>query len=260
MKKLNTVIAGLIIVSAQSVVSAAPISLAEIKNFTTPTYISNTSAVNDGLSDAYDGFNLLQNFGSLSVSREVFTLENIYSYGVFDTFTNNTGNTITQTVNYYTNLGSDGQSFINNLTDFTYTTNETQLGKDPAVAFTFGSNQWSLDNATFTNASSYSTNLFFDLNINAGESLSLLTFSSLYKDSVNNSVDDFNNAEANALLLSSNPISQGVSTAMFNNAINYSSATVSEPTSLATVPEPTSLALLGLGLAGLGFSRKKKKA
>ena len=40
--------------------------------------------------------------------------------------------------------------------------------------------------------------------------------------------------------------------------LNLTGADFSEPTS--SVPEPTSIALLGLGLAGMGFSRKRKIA
>ncbi|SNC68145.1 PEP-CTERM protein-sorting domain-containing protein [Marinobacter sp. es.048] len=247
MKKLF--FAALLFASSSAI--SAPIPLSEIVNNTQPFY-NGFYAVNDGLRDAYDGFQRLENYGSLSVSREVFTLEDIFSYGVYDSFTNNTGSVINQTIRYFTNLGSDDQPYVSSTTDYTYTTNETQLGRDPAVAFTFGKNQWTLDNSEFLPFGSAFTYLYYDLTVDAGETVSLLTFSSLYLDSVANSINDLKNAELTALALSLDPISQGVSSRMVNNAINYSD--------VKSVPEPGSLALLFLGLTGILFSRKKKLA
>ena len=238
---------------ASSSAISAPIPLTEIVNNTQPTY-NGSWAVRDGLRDAYDGLQTLRNYGSLSVSREVFTLEDIFSYGIYDSFTNNTGSVINQTIQYYTNLGSDGQPYISSTTDYTSTTNEIELGRDPAVALTFGNNQWTLDNLNILSLGSAAIYLNYDLTVDVGETVSLLTFSSLYLDSVANSMNDLNNAELTALALSLDPISQGVSSRMVNNAINYSD----KHSDVKSVPEPGSLALLFLGLTGILFSRKKK--
>jgi len=238
---------------AAGTTQATPINLSEYVNKTLPTY-DNTYAVNDGLNDAYDGFQRIYDYEVFAVSRQVFTLEKIFSYGVFDSFTNLTDNEITQTIRYYTNLGSDGQSYISRSAPFTYTTNEKQLGRDPAVAFTFGNNQWTRDNAKFVASSSDYTNIFFNLTVGAKQTVSLLTFSSLYLDDQYNALEDLDNAERTALALATDPTAHGVSSDMVNNAINYSPVNTA---SISPVPAPASTALLGLGLAALGFMRKK---
>ncbi len=45
-----------------------------------------------------------------------------------------------------------------------------------------------------------------------------------------------------------------------DSSLGSATTTISNFSAPASVPEPTSLALLGLGLAGFGFSRKKEKA
>lgn len=262
MKKL---LCAVILGSCAGFANAAAIPLDDIVNFEQASYVEGQSAVVNGLNDAFDFYGGLMGFGDLDVNREVFTHESIFSYGIFDTFTNNTNDTITKTVAYNVDLGSDGGSVVNKLEApfFIIASNETDVsspagfGNDAAVSFLRGNNQWSLDNGTpflestgssFANPQGYLWG--YNITLAAGESVSLLNFATVYQDEVQVNAQDDLNAAYNI----SESLFDGTSgltelNDFYKNAINF--------TAPVSVSEPPMLVLSALMLAGLIRRRVK---
>lgn len=95
----KSIVLGISALALSTSVNAASVALAEIQNFTLDPYVSGHS-VQDGLADAFDGAHFLYDFGNLDVARTVSTLEDIRTYSVLDTFTNNTGFDFNGTLRY----------------------------------------------------------------------------------------------------------------------------------------------------------------
>jgi hypothetical protein len=230
--------------------SAAPLSLLEIVNTTT----SSTSAlVVDGLHDAFDGAFSVSGLGGLTIDRRIDTLESIRTYRVLDIFSNNTASPITTTVNYSSDLGSDGHEFVveegpyRAITFQDFNNDGLPFAEfDPVLAFTFGNNAFAGDNGTgdvIVNGFS----LFYDLIIEPGEAIGILQFATLIKDDTDRS-GDVSAATMRSDALIASPDLSGLTTEEIASISNFS-----------TVSEPRTLALLGIGLALLGIARHRRK-
>ncbi|SNT22858.1 PEP-CTERM protein-sorting domain-containing protein [Noviherbaspirillum humi] len=214
-------------------------------------------SVGDGGYDAFDGMGYLSNTGSLSVTRRTEAFQSLNLYRWFDTFTNNTGSTITQTINWWGNLGSDGyqttyagpgSSFIN----------VDNNGYDPVGAYIYGNNTFA---STSMNSSWYcgpegqwscydNVNISTTLTLDAGQSASLLNFVFLARDN-NDRSGDVALATNTAANLVANPYLDGLNQDERSRILNWGGMP-------SEVPEPGTAALLGLGLFGFMMSRRRK--
>ena len=223
---------------------AAPITLTEVVNTTTS---NQGSAVSDGLNDAFDGSFILQNVlpTGVTFSRRVDTLQDIFSYRVLDSFTNTTGAAITITLDYYTNLGSDGLEAVVREGPGQSVSYQTPLvigngccGFDPVVAFTYGEGMGDVVPGAF--------DLAYTLTIGAGETLSFLQFATLIADDTDRS-GDVGAAIAISDMLLGSPDLRGLSSAQIASIANFSG-----------VPLPGGAVFMASGLGLLAFRRRRR--
>jgi len=243
-KALGVIAASIVSINA----NAAPIDLREIVDRTESVY-GGRHAIVDGLYDAFDGAYYLSGYGGLSVERNITTLQDTRTYRIFDTFTNNTGVNFSGTLQYYTNLGSDGRETTPATTNYSHVTDDLYFGYDPAIAFVFGNNDYASNNVS-VNAQLGSVNFLFDFDLAVGQSLSLMNFASLYADDSDRSID-FAQAQARAASLVAAPDYRGLTESQVASVLNFDGQPTTE------VSEPTTFALFGLGLVALGAVRRK---
>jgi hypothetical protein len=248
--------------AANGLANAGLINLNEQQNFSDFSASTSTrSAIGNGIYDGFDGSYRVQgNFANISQSRTVTTLNDIYSYSIYDLFTNNTGQAWSGTIRYLTDLGSDGATTNTFEDDYRYITDETFFGGDEAIAFTFGNNSWTVNN---TNAYGHqygsfiendvnprAVNIDFTVSLDVGESIALLNYATLALDDTDRSTD-FEQAKNLSTQLLNAPRYDGLSQSQINHIANWE---------VRDVPEPSTLAIFALGIMGLASRRFKKQS
>ena len=205
-------------------------------------------AVFDGGNGAFDAFGFY-NAGTsgLTQNRQVDLLTgNVFRF--LDTFTNTGTSAIHTTLNFFGNLGSDGDELISYAANGLFVSCEDDgdgnCVNDPVLALVSGNN--GLGQGAIT-PDRY--NVAFTVDIAPGQSLSLLNFASLASQDFGPTPADVALAQSTGLALLDAPRLEGLSADQISTIANFS----------ATVPEPSSWALLAIGVAALGWQRRGRK-
>jgi len=213
--------------------------------------------VGDGGFDGLDGYGYLRNLGVLTVQRQVDVLVAQSSYRWLDIFTNPTASTVTQTVQFYGDLGSDNNTQTVSTAVGRRVTSDSVAVSDPVLAHVSGSalggpitavSSAILNLNTFGNwADDYV--LSVTMTLAPGQSTGLLNFLGMARDTsaVRDVAGDLALATTIGTNLFNNPILTGLTAAQIGTISNFAT------------PEPGTLALIAVGLAGLAVMRRRQQ-
>jgi hypothetical protein len=216
---------------------------------TTPMFNQALGQVIDaGTHGAFDAFGFY-NGGTegLSQTRRVELLSgNVFRF--FDTFTNNGTQAVNTTLNFFGNLGSDGDELVHHAQGGLIVSCEDDYtgacGNDPVLALVSGNN--GLGTATI---SPDRYNVAFTVSVAPGQSVSLLNFAFLASDENGPTALDVSLAQSTGFSLLQAPRVEGLSAAQLATVVNY-----------APVPEPSTWALMLVGVAALGWGTRRARA
>lgn len=215
---------------------------------TTPLYNQALGQVVDGGNGAFDAFGFYNSgVGSLAQTRQVELLSgNVFRF--FDTFTNTSAANVTTTLNFFGNLGSDGDELVSTPRAGLLVSCEDDgagnCGSDPVLALVSGNN--GLGQASIT-PDRY--NVRFSVTLKPNESLSLLNFAFLASDVDGPTAADLLLAQSTGESLLNAPRLDGLSAQQVVTIANFTSP----------VPEPSTWLMMAMGLGLAGLSRRRPR-
>ncbi len=201
----------------------------------------------DGGNYAFDAFGFYNSgVGSLGQSRQVELLSgNVYRF--FDTFTNTSDASVTTTLNFFGNLGSDGDELVShNGKGLIVSCTDDGAGQctdQPVLALVSGNN--GLGQAALA-PDRY--NVGYTISLAPGQSLSLLNFAFLASDVAGPTAADQLLAQSTGLALLSDPRLEGLSSQQIASIANYT---------ISPVPEPAGWGMALAGLAAIGLMKRR---
>ncbi len=207
-------------------------------------------SIADGGFDTFDNFGFYNTgTGGLALSRQVELLSG-NTYRFLDTFTNTTGAAIRTTVNFFGNLGSDGDELValsaGGLTVSCQDDGDGNCIEDAVLALVAGNN--GLAQVAVT-PDRY--NARFALDVAAGQSVSLLNFAFLARDEAGPLASDVTLARATGQALMAAPRLDGLSATQVAGIVNFS---------VSAVPEPAGWAMMLTGLGATGIMLRRRRA
>lgn len=209
-------------------------------------------AIQDGGADTFDNFGFYNSgVGALTLTRQVELLNgNLYRF--FDTFTNTSAARIQTTVNFFGNLGSDGDELVSyakgGLMVSCQDDGAGACTDDAVIALVAGNN--GLAQQTIT-PDRY--NVRFALDVAAGQSVSLLNYAFLARDENGPTLADVALAAATGQSLLANARTEGLTGAQLGRVVNFSAGALPEPATWLMM-------IVGFGLAGVALRRRRPAA
>ena len=207
-------------------------------------------SIADGGFDTFDNFGFYNSgTGGLTLRRQVELLSG-NTYRFLDTFTNSTGAAIRTTVNFFGNLGSDGDELVSyaqgGLTVSCEDDGDGNCTGDAVLALVAGNN--GLAQVAIT-PDRY--NARFALDVAAGQSVSLLNFAFLARDEDGPLASDVDLARTTGQALIAAPRVDGLSAAQVATIVNFT---------VTAVPEPASWAMMMIGFGATGAMLRRRRA